>query len=239
METVTNAKKVFSWLKQNNFSICLLQELHCIQESKETWEKQWGNELFLSGNSSNSLGIGILINSNTFYEILEHREIIEGRLQILKLKINDSTITLLYIYAPNTDDTLVFTTIENTIIEHNSETLILGGDFNNVLNFKLDKLNGRQDTNKKCSQKINDIINNNDLHDIYRLRYPDTKRFTWHSNHTPPIFCRLDYILISANLLNSVTKCNIIHGFFIRPLSSYSIFKSRQCSKRTWIFLVK
>ncbi len=51
------------------------------------------------------------------------------------------------------------------------------------------------------------------MHDIYRIRHPDTKRYTWHSNHRPPIFCRLDYFLITANIINAVTKCNIIPGF--------------------------
>lgn len=206
-------EKVFNWLKQNNFSICFLQELHCTQENTDKWKKQWDNEIFLSGNSSNSIGIGILLNLNTTYEILENREIIQGRLQLLKLKVHDSNITLLNIYAPNTDDINFFTTIEDIVIEHNSESLILGGDFNNVINVELDKLNGRKDTNKRCSAKIGDIINNNELYDIYRVRYPNTKRFTWHSNHRPPIFCRLDYFLTSANLLNAVTRCNIIPGF--------------------------
>ncbi len=43
--------------------------------------------------------------------------------------------------------------------------------------------------------------------------YPDKKRYTWHSNHKPPIFCRLDYFLISSNLLNAVNNCNILPGF--------------------------
>ncbi len=62
-----------------------------------------------------------------------------------------------------------------------------------MVDYNLDKLNGKKDTNKKCSGKINDIINGSELYDIYRLRHPNTKRFTWHSNHKPPIFCRLDY----------------------------------------------
>ncbi len=66
---------------------------------------------------------------------------------------------------------------------------------------------------KKCSVKINDIINNSELHDIYRLKYTNTKRFTWHSNHKPPIILQVDYFLISANLLNAVNKCDIIPGF--------------------------
>ncbi len=127
-------EKIFSWLKQNNFSICFLQELHCTHESIETWKKQWGQDIILSGNSSNSVGVGILINLNKSYEIVEHKEIVKGRLQTVTLKIDNSSITLMNIYAPNSDDITFFTTVENTIVEHNSETLILGGDFNNVLN---------------------------------------------------------------------------------------------------------
>ncbi len=56
-------------------------------------------------------------------------------------------------------------------------------------------------------------MSNNELYDIYRVRHPGKKQFTWHSHHRPPIFCRLDYFLISANLLNVVTECGIIPGF--------------------------
>ncbi len=72
---------------------------------------------------------------------------------------------------------------------------------------------------KKCSIKINDIIANNDIVDIYRMNHPSSKRYTWHSNHKPPIFCRLDYFLISTNLLNLVTQSNIIPDF----LSDHSV----------------
>ncbi len=101
-------EKIFSWLKQNNFNICFLQELHCTLDSKETWKKQWGHELYLSGNSSNSKGIGILINLNSTYEISKYEELIPGRLQIMKVKLQDSTITLINIYGPNTDDITFF-----------------------------------------------------------------------------------------------------------------------------------
>ncbi len=66
-------------------------------------------------------------------------------------------------------------TVESIVIENNCETLLIGGDFKNVLNIELDKLNRNTNTHKKCSTKINDIINNNELYDIYRLKYPDKK----------------------------------------------------------------
>ena len=31
-------------------------------------------------------------------------------------------------------------------------------------------------------------------------------QYTWHSHHKPPIFCRLDYFLISENLRNSIVS---------------------------------
>lgn len=213
--------KIFTWLKQNNFEICFLQELHCMPESLENWKKEWGNEMYLSGNSSNSTGVGILLNLNCQYEIMEYKNIITGRLQMLKIRISDTTLVLLNIYGPNTEDITFFRTIENLVIENNSESLILGGDFNNVIDFNLDKINGRIDTNKRCSIQINDMMKDNELCDIYRLKHPNTKRFTWHSNHRPPIFCRLDYFLISSNLLNVVTYSDILPSF----LSDHSAVK--------------
>ncbi len=74
-------------------------------------------------------------------------------MQLLKIKINNSTLTLINIYGPNTADLNSFTTIEKVVTENSSETLILGGDFNNVLNYELDKLNGKIDINKKMFSK--------------------------------------------------------------------------------------
>ena len=45
------------------------------------------------------------------------------------------------------------------------------------------------------------------LTDIWRDMHPDIKQLTWHSHHKPLIFCRLDYVLISKKLRNSVVSC--------------------------------
>ena len=49
----------------------------------------------------------------------------------------------------------------------------------------------------------------NELSDIWRIQNPQSKKYTWHSNHKPPIFCRLDYFLISNNLVNITQNCKI------------------------------
>lgn len=93
------------------------------------------------------------------------------------------------------------------MIDNHEKTFIIGGDFNSVLDITKDKKNGRQDTHKLCRQKITSIMEQFDLMDIWRNKHPDQKQYTWHSSNKPPIFSRLDYFLISNNLLNVVVSC--------------------------------
>jgi len=60
---------------------------------------------------------------------------------------------------------------------------------------------------------LNNIIENYNLIDIWRTVNPNERKFTWHSNTKPTIFCRLDYFLISESLCNIIDTCNIKPGF--------------------------
>lgn len=206
--------KLFEFLKLKKYNICLIQEMHCIKNKDEQkWKTEWKHDIILSGNKSNSQGVGILINNNINCNILEYNDIISGRLQSLKLEINDETIMFINVYGPNTYDKHFLDTLQNLIVDNNNETLIIGGDFNVVLNSEIDKLNGKDNTNKQSTHRLNNILENNDLHDIWRLSNPQTKSYTWHSNTKPPIFCRLDYFLVSQNLINTISNCNISPGY--------------------------
>ena len=207
-------QQLFQWLKLNKYSICLLQEVHCEEMSYDKWKKDWGDELFLSGNSTNSTGVGILINSNFTYTVKAYNNIIDGRMQSLKININEKDYILLNVYAPNnaTEHIQFLTTIEDFIISNDSDTLIIGGDFNTVSDINKDKKNGNINSNKKNRDKLNNIIQNNDVNDIWRILNPETLQYTWHSNHKPPIFCRLDFFLVSNNIVNSIKECKITTG---------------------------
>ena len=134
-------QQLFHWLKLNKYSICLLQELHCDETSSYLWKKEWGNELFLSGNSKSSMGVGILINSNFTYTVQEYHDIIKGRMQSLKLNICEKDYIFINVYAPNnsTDNINFLSKIEDFVISNESETLIVGGDFNTIIDINNDK----------------------------------------------------------------------------------------------------
>ena len=68
---------------------------------------------------------------------------------MLKISLNDMDIVLTNVYGPNKDDNQFFSELEKLIKQFEQETLIIGGDFNTVIDNLKDKKNGRYDTNKK------------------------------------------------------------------------------------------
>ena len=159
------------------------------------WEREWGKYCFFSGKSTNSEGVGILLNPNLSCEILDHIKLVSGRLQALEIQIQEKLVTIINIYGPNKDEIDIFQILELYISTHKDKKFkfIIGGDFNTVLDIHLDKKNGKLDTHKSCRQKITDILETYDLTDIWRDKHPTLKHFTWHSSQKPPIFCRPDY----------------------------------------------
>ena len=62
---------------------------------------------------------------------------------------------------------------------------------------------------KESVKFLEDIMMENDLVDIWRIRNPDSKKFTWRQK-SPIIQRRLDYWLISNTLQKDVVKIDIL-----------------------------
>ena len=88
------------------------------------------------------------------------------------------------------------------------ENIILGGDFNCPINSVLDKKGGILLPRKSVISTIDCLCDDLDLMDIWRVKNPTTKSFTW-SQNSPMILCRLNYWLISNNLQDLVTTTDI------------------------------
>ena len=203
----TKREQIFAWIKTNNISVCLLQETHSGDGTHDIWKREWNNDAFFSGHNNNSEGIGILIYPNFSYTIQNYSNIIDGRLQALDLIVNNKELTIINIYGPNNDNSAFYKQLEEYMQENEEKTFIIGGDFNTVLNEAIDKRNGRTETHKSRRKQIKDIMESFNLIDIWREMHPNTKEYTWHSSHKPPIFSRLDCFLISENLKNLIVTC--------------------------------
>ena len=90
----------------------------------------------------------------------------------------------------------------------NNNDLIICGDYNLVQDPTLDYFNYKYVNNKKAREKVLEIKSTYNLMDPYREFYPSTKRFSWRKNR-PLQMARLDFFLISENLLSSINSCTI------------------------------
>ena len=82
---------IFQWLKDKKVDICFIQEAHYTNECKVVWGKDWGGEMYFSGNDSRSMGVGIMFNPSFNMNVINSTEIVEGRALALNININEKT----------------------------------------------------------------------------------------------------------------------------------------------------
>ena len=117
----------------------MLQEVHCTERSFEIWAAEWGYTAFFSGMAGNKAGVAILFNNNFAFKVLRQTCDKEGRYIIIDLEVGELILTICNIYAPNKDDPIFFQNIRDQMTMFRSEEIILGGDFNLVMDVKKDK----------------------------------------------------------------------------------------------------
>ena len=92
-------------------------------------------------------------------------------------------------------------------MEENCE-VIIGGNFNVILDADLDGTGGMPQVKESCKQ-IDNLCSSFDLIDIWRIRNPDVKRFTWRQKN-PIVQRRLDFWLITSSIQEEVENVDII-----------------------------
>ena len=86
--------------------------------------------------------------------------------------------------------------------------IVIGGDFNVIFDPDLDG-NGGNPKRKESVKCIDNICLANDLIDIWRIRNPNLKHFTWRQK-TPVIQRRLDFWLVSNGMQEDIDNVDVI-----------------------------
>ena len=207
-------RTIYTWCRKQKADFIFLQETHSKHDTEKQWKNEWGGKNIMSHGSANSRSVAILFKKGV--DCIIHSKILDpvGRYVILKAEIKDKMYLLINIYAPNKDTNIVEflkdlgTTLQKENLDE-EENIILGGDFNCPLNPVLDKKGGILLPRKSVVATIDCLCADLDLVDIWRVKNPSTKSYTW-SQNSPMILCRLDYWLISNNLQDLVTTTDII-----------------------------
>ena len=165
--------------KRREFSICMLQEVHCTENTNHTWSDEWGYQTIFSAYESNKAGVCILFNNNFSLQIERTFVDPSGRFIICHIKANDKSLTLANIYAPNDDNPAFFLDWFVHLDDFKCDDIIIGGDFNLVLDLEKDKSGGLPKTHQNCLKIIKEFSEKRDLVDIWRTLHPETSRYTW------------------------------------------------------------
>ena len=210
-------KYLFNWLKKQNADVIFLQEVHCTLKTDKEWNEEWGSEIVFSHGTSNARGTAILFKKDFDIKIV-HKEIdSDGRYIFLDALIENCAFKLLNVYFPTDENGKSFflgklSKLLQTQSVSSDDRIIIGGDFNCVIDPKLDKKGGCDNSlNAKKEKVIFDLkilMKTNALQDIWRIKNPTQRRFTWRQTK-PLIQCRLDFWLTSEILQDEIQSVDI------------------------------
>ena len=169
--------------------------------------------MFFSHGSEHSKGVLILIKKSLEVELISVRSDKEGRFIFLEALVQDQKFLFVNIYAPNksSEQTLFFDQIKDELDNSGIDDdcrIIIGGDFNVILDPDLDGFGGKPKL-KESAKQIENICLLHDLVDIWKVRNPEIKRFTWRQK-TPLIQRRLDFWLADNALQEEIDQADIV-----------------------------
>ena len=191
---------VLRWLKKRKHKIIFIQEAHCCKDVEKIWKREWEGNMIFSHGTTNSRGCMVLLSSYLDYSINSTKVDSNGRFIIINVQINGRNYNLINVYLPNTETEQVkfFKDFSAVLKKENIATddnLIIGGDWNLVKDIVLDKSGGLVNLKQKAITAQRELMSSLELHDIWRIKNPNTKRYTWRQKN-PFIQCRLDYFFL-------------------------------------------
>ena len=193
-------------------------------------------EVFLSGfryelaNYSGHLlpngrrGIVVLINKHQV-SVINTEEINPNVLKI-SAEINEKTLAIFATYAPSNESNVdFFVDLRRSQLRCSETYQIIAGDLNTTLDPNWDRVGYTRDEHWRSRAIINDWAedeNGNGMLDAYRVFNPELREFTWR-NKSLSQQARLDYILVSENLVFALKKCILFGGDFGVPYSGLEV----------------
>ena len=97
-----------------------------------------------------------------------------------------------------------------TIKDLYEKHVVLAGDFNFFFDTSLNSYGGKPTLKKKSISKFIELKEKLDLCDIWRIRNPKTKRYTFRQKHVSGLIQRhLDYFYISISMQVSVKNTDV------------------------------
>lgn len=199
-KTKNKRDSVFKYLKEMDYDIYCLQETHFTKDFENTVKEEWDGTWFFSHNTNRSSGVAILFTKAAAFGDKNYCDV-KGRCLMIEFCTEKKWYLLCCIYGYNEDKPDFYKNLLEKINEFSCENVIICGDFNLVLNPKLDYENhSNLDRNIRARKEVLTLMKEKNLVDIFREMNPKDLKFTWENTRDPPQKSRLDFFLISKSL---------------------------------------
>lgn len=149
----------------------------------------------------------ILISRRVIFEHIATIKDKEGRFILVQGKVDGEMVTFYNVYIPPGATSEFYTQILDRVVTETKDVLVCGGDFNTTLKPHLDSSGKRASQSQKLTRKINLMIAETGLVDIWRHLNPTKRDYTFYSSpHTS--YSRIDYFFSFCNDINTIQECH-------------------------------
>lgn len=195
--------RVLSHLKHLSADIVFLQETHLRTDDHGRLRKPWVGQIFNSNYNSKSRGTAILIHKRIRFAPDHIFSDTGGRYVIVSGILYQTPVVLVSVYAPNWDSPGFLNNLCSHLPNLDTHHLILGGDFNCVVNPGLDRSLSKSTTPSAMSRTLSTLMDQMGCVDPWRFFHPTAKQFSYFST-VHQVYSRIDFFFIDKVLLPSV-----------------------------------
>ena len=177
---VNKRRSVFNFIRENKIDIMFMQETHSSEKSVFMWESEVGGRIISSHGETNARGVIILISKRLQRKIKIDKTTkdTEGRWIITDITVDSKSYTLVNVYGPNEDDPEYFKKIIYELRNHECTNIVMGGDFNMVMDSDIDSVN-RNPSHQRAREVLLQLCEEFDMIDCWRTLNPQKKLYTW------------------------------------------------------------
>ena len=213
---------------RSNADFLVMQETHSTTECEKIWENEWGGKAIFTHGTSKSRGVAVFTTKEHYQRISNIFRDILGRVIIFDYSEGDRVITIVAPYGPNEDNPTFFEEIANEL-RNRQENKVIVGDFNLTLTIDIDREN-TYNNNTKARDKIEEIMEEFYLKDIWRIRNQEKKEFSWSRKcYNQGSSCRkasrIDFALVSGGIDQNVEQTLYISSLMTDHRAIYLVIQ--------------
>uniref|UniRef100_A0A6I8S7H8 Reverse transcriptase domain-containing protein n=1 Tax=Xenopus tropicalis TaxID=8364 RepID=A0A6I8S7H8_XENTR len=189
--------------------IVMLQETHFKEKHTPKIAIKTYPQVYMSNNPiKKATGVLTLIHKDLPFIHTDTLSDNEGRFLLIKGKLVDQMCTVANVYVPNSGQIPYLKQFLKILENFSKGSIILGGDFNMVLNPLVDSSSKKSNISYKGLKEAKKLLADLQLIDVWRAINPKKRDYT-HFSKTFAVYSRIDYIFTSQRWLHLFTLADI------------------------------